>query len=641
MPALAILFGALLTVAICYAAGSRILGADCDDPGARFVTGAAAFSLVMFGLCVARLVYPATILAIGAGAVWWARKSLSWPAKLGKFPYRGIILVIVAFYFVNYFFNSMAPEWSFDGSAYHLSMVARYLRDHGFQRIDWNLYADLSEGTEMLFLAAFAFGRHSAAAMVHFAFLLALSWQVFAYGRRSGFAIEGACGAVLVFCSPSLGVDGTSAYVDVALAATAFTVFHLLQVWDEERSRRLLLVIGLLAGFCYAIKYTGWVAVPYALAFVLWRSRRWRDAAMVAAIAAVPVLPWMIKNWLWVGNPLAPFFNHYFPNPYLTEVFENGYMRQFAMYGLTSRWQIPMEVTTYGRLNGLLGPVFLLSPLALLALRRREGRRLLFAAAVFGVNYFSNIGVRFLIPSAVFVALALAIVLVRVPRIALAVMLLHAFFSWPTHLHWYAAPSAWRLSKVPWRQALRIKPPDPYLHDSLQFYDVARMIDVATPADASVLTYRPIPEAYTSRRILVDYESEPNQLDAFILQAAYDPHLAPTWRLRFPFPRQSLSAIRAGADAHLGRSMEDQRSAPARWGARISGRFALAPRRSSLSVESGRGIRRPHGHAVAMRRDNAAGGICRGRFPAAFGGRCGGGGDRSRPVDRAAPARGA
>ncbi|MGD0870160.1 MAG: hypothetical protein ABSB88_11455 [Bryobacteraceae bacterium] len=61
-------------------------------------------------------------------------------------------LLIFAVYFVLYFFNSMAPESSFDGSRYHLGLVARYLREHGFHRITWNLYASLSEGAEMLYL---------------------------------------------------------------------------------------------------------------------------------------------------------------------------------------------------------------------------------------------------------------------------------------------------------------------------------------------------------------------------------------------------------------------------------------------------------------------------------------------------------
>jgi hypothetical protein len=76
------------------------------------------------------------------------------------------------------------------------------------------------------------------------------------------------------------------------------------------------------------------------------------------------------------------------------------------------------------------------------------------------------------------------------------------------------------------------------------YYDVARMIDRSTPPGATVFTYRPIPEAYTSRRVLVGYQAEQNQIDGLMLQAAYNPELGPAWRLRFPFPRQSLSAIR-------------------------------------------------------------------------------------------------
>ena len=34
-----------------------------------------------------------------------------------------------------------------------------------------------------------------------------------------------------------------------------------------------LLVAGALAGFAYAIKYTGGLAIPFALGYVLWRSR--------------------------------------------------------------------------------------------------------------------------------------------------------------------------------------------------------------------------------------------------------------------------------------------------------------------------------------------------------------------------------
>ena len=541
--ALRILFGATFTVISALAIGTRLL--QSADIGARFVTGAAVLSMGIFALCCAGLAYPMAFLAVGAvPIVLWFRPALRPIGWRKRPPIACLFAVIALLYFVAYFFNAMAPEISFDGTTYHLSLVARYLREHGFHPITWNLYAGLSEGAEMLYLFAFAFGQHSAASMVHFAFLLALTWQVFAYARRAGFPMAGAAAALLVFASPMMGVDGTSAYVDVALAAVVFTLFHLLRVWEDAPSTRLLIAIGLLAGFAYGVKYTGFAAVPFALAWVGWKSRNWKSVATVAAVAAAMVLPWMVKDTLWMHNPLAPFFNHWFPNPYVTAAFERQYGSYYRHYDLASLWQLPMQVTTYGHIGGLLGPLFLLAPVALLALRRPEGRRLLLAAVVFGANYFSNVGTRFLIQILPFVALAMTLALAGFPRLTAALVLVHALISWPTRIALYAAPDAWHLVRVPWRQALRIKSADEYLDRNMFFYDVARMTDRSTEPDATVFAYRPIPEAYTSRRILVNYESEPNQIVGAMIQSASFPQDAPAWRITFRFAPHVLTALR-------------------------------------------------------------------------------------------------
>src|SRR5262249_25341372 len=157
----------------------------------------------------------------------------------------------------------------------------------------------------------------------------------------------------LVFTSPLMGVDGTSAYNDVALAAIAFTLFQLLQIWERRREARLVIAIGLVAGFAIATKYTGWLAVPYALGFIVWKSERetrLRNCVCVAFAASCVLGPWLVRNWIWFHNPLAPFFNGIFPNPYVMVSFEKVYRRMLAHYDLSSLWQIPMEVTTYGTL---------------------------------------------------------------------------------------------------------------------------------------------------------------------------------------------------------------------------------------------------------------------------------------------------
>jgi hypothetical protein len=539
--ALGILFGAAFTMASAMGCGAIVLRGSVRDPGARFVTGAAVLSFVVFVLCCAGWAYPALFLALGALAIGIGRK----PAPcLAKPAMPRILLLFFLLFLILYFFNAMAPETSPDGAAYHLGVVSQYLRWHGFHPITWNIYAVLTQGVEMLFLFAYAFGRHSAAAMVHFAFLLALAWQMLAYGRRAGFPLAASCGALLVFASPVVGIDGTSAYNDVAVAAIAFTLFYLLRIWDTERSPRLLAAIGLVAGFGFATKYTAWAGVLYALAIVAWKSRRIKDLATVAAPATLLIAPWLVRNWLWVHNPLAPFFNNIFHNPYISYYFETGYRHDLALYDLPSRWQIPMQVTVHGGLSGLLGPVFLLAPIALLALRRREGRQLLLAALVFGANYFSNIGTRFLIPPLPFVALAMMLALSSMPRLAIGIAVVHAALSWPPIVSRYALPHAWHLTKVPYREALRIKKESEYLSSHLFFYDEERMLEEHTAPGSSIFMYRSIPEAYTSRRVLVGWQSTENQISGLILQTACDPQLQPTRRIRFAFPAQTLRAVR-------------------------------------------------------------------------------------------------
>ena len=305
----------------------------------------------------------------------------------------------------------------------------------------------------------------------------------------------------------------------------------------------MLAAIGLVAGFAFAAKYTAWPAVAYAVGFVVVKNRR--AVLPVAACATVVIAPWLLKNWIYLHNPVAPFFNRQFPNPYIMVGFEDIYRKMMAVYQLKSRWEIPMQVTTYGSVSGLLGPVFLLAPLGLMALRRREGRQLWLAALVFSVNYFSNIAARFLIPPMPFVALALTLGLSAIlPQVSVAVAVLSAALSWPAMVPRYAHADAWRLLRIPWREALRIRSEEGYLERRLEHYGVDRLIEQKTAPGSTVFTFVPIPEAYTSRHIRVEYQSASNQIAGKILWTATQPEYAPTWRLRFQFPRQTLRGLR-------------------------------------------------------------------------------------------------
>ena len=105
----------------------------------------------------------------------------------------------------------------------------------------------------------------------------------------------------------------------------------------------------------------------------------------------------------------------------------------------------------------------------------------------------------------------------RFHRISIAILAIHAILSWPSVVRRYCHLDAWHLVKVPYREALRIKPEEGFLESNLPFYGITRLIDRVTPPHAVVFTEVSIPEAYTSRKILVGYQSAANIVSRRVL----------------------------------------------------------------------------------------------------------------------------
>jgi hypothetical protein len=558
---LAILFGAGFTLATAWSIGAILLRKlrlalyRMEERLFAFMLGSACLSAVMFALSALHLVRRGVLLALGILAMGYAFYSGAHRSKGHAFPampkrWTLVFALAFGFFTVLYFFNALAPEISPDGMAYHLGEVTKYARAHGFVRITTNLYGNLSQGLELLFLHAFLFGKHSAAALVHYAFLLCLTFLMLSYGRRIGHPGVGVAGAIFLYAAPVVGIDGTIAYNDVAVAAIAFALFYLLQIWDQKRGPNLLVPIGILTGFAFATKYTAFVAVPYALGFIAWKQWRSRQAMFrpvlaTAALALVFIAPWLLKNWIWVDNPFSPFANRLFPNPYVHIAFEEDYRKMEQTYGLTNRWEIPLQVTVKGDLlAGFFGPLFLLTPFALLALRQRAGRQLWLAALVFGLPFYANVGARFLIPAAPFVSLALALTFANVETLLLVLTLAHAISCWPRVEKRYCGSTAWCLRGIPYKAALRIEPEDAFISRRVQQYNEARLIDRLVPAGERVFAFSQVSDSYTSHEILVGFQAAFNETSRDILWTPIFDSFQPTRMLTFRFSPRNLRAVR-------------------------------------------------------------------------------------------------
>jgi hypothetical protein len=550
---LSILFGAAFTIALMWALGRLLfrslaieLYAGEQDLLAA-ATGGALLSFTVFLLCAAHVARTAVFVAVGVAALALAWRATQGKARKARDPlpplprsWQFLFAGLMAVYAVVYLSNSFAPEISPDGQTYHLGLVYRFFREHGFHRLTTNSFGNLALGVEMLFLFAFSLGRNSAAATVHCCYLLALPLLIVSYARRIGRPRAGVCAAMIVFLSPVVGIDGISAYNDVALATTAFALFYLLEIWrDRPAGNRLLIPIGLLAGFCFAIKLTGFVAFLYA-ALVILMQKRPRALLPLAAAAAPIALPWLVKDWLWVGNPVSPFLNRVFPNPYVHVLYEDAIREYFRHYDITSFSQWVSAIVMGGQPGGAIGPVFYIAPLALLALRSPLGRRCLLAALFFLITYPQNISPRFLIPAVPFIALGIAYAL-EFSKIALALATCAAAVAaWPGVM----PANTWRIADIPWRAALRIEPQDAFLGAHSVPWVEAKMLDYFVPRGKRVWSTTPVGEAWGSTDVMVSYQSAEGDLIEDTITTATRDDYTPTWNWRFRFPKMRIERLR-------------------------------------------------------------------------------------------------
>lgn len=522
-----------------------------------FVLGSAVLSLSVFAALTLWIAKPWAFALIGLAAIGTCLHRRAWRIPVDPSPalpsrWKWLMAGSLAVYGFYTFIHALAPEVSADGIAYHLGVIVRYLREGGFFWYTTNMYANLPMGVEMLFAFAFSFGKHSAAALVHWQFLMVFPFVLLAIGRRFDLPRTGAIAGLITFLAPVVLIDGAIAYVDVGAAVVTTTLFLALVAFEQDPAdRKWLTVIGILAGFAYGCKMTAAPAVVFGMlyvAWVLWRSRTWSWRALIttAAIALVFIAPWLIKNTLMVGNPFSPFLNRYFPNPYVRISFEDEYREQFKTYYGTvpKASMIPLEVTVQGaKLNGLLGPLFLLAPLGLLALRWPLGRRAWIAAAFLLTTYPGNIGTRFLIPALPFISIALAL-LFEQWRVGVAAVMFQLLIAWPSVTESYSDKYSWRLDRLRWAAAWRIEPEDKFVERMMPSTRMSKLVDLMVPPDGRVFTFGGIAESYTSRDVDTAYQGGQNNMAGEILAAGMAPDLPTVVSTTFRFAPVQAKRVR-------------------------------------------------------------------------------------------------
>jgi len=333
------------------------------------------------------------------------------------------------------------PDYGWDAFTYHLALPERYLFENRIVVSPLFPHSALSLTVEMLYTLALAVDPGPAAKLLH-AELGALAAAAVAalaahHSRRAA-----ALGVLVLAADPLFNWELGVAYSD--LGAMLFAVLAVASLQDRLAGGgpAALRLCGVFAGASVATRYTA-AAVPLAVVAVLWMARiprrqKLRDSAAIAALCALVLSPWLVRNAIITGNPAAPALQWLFYEPG-QEYFDARAMEQQLAFvrlvgfgrGLGDLLALPVNLTLraregdYDAFGFRIGPLYVAGLAAALALRhaRRSPvlRGLPQALGVLALAwFFTSQEPRYLMPALGLAALAAAVGLDELLRLCAA-----------------------------------------------------------------------------------------------------------------------------------------------------------------------------------------------------------------------------
>ncbi len=300
-------------------AGLRWINADAEASGEFGLTaaglGLGIVGLLVLGLGMCGLFFPsiaavpviAGIFVVGRGwpgirrTVKSGSRAVGWLRDIvfanREAVWLGAALVVMAVVCLIY---ALGPEAGWDPMYYHLRLPRLYEMRHKIYLVPYIYPSHYPQGIEMLFGLGWLLGGEGAAKLINLSFWPLCGAALFQlakpFGARTAFR-----SVALALTLPIVGTLAAESYID--LGVTFFTLLALI-----HGSRGRYVAAGVFLGFGMGAKYTGVIPAAALAAAALMCKGRFGGLVRMAAVAALPVLPWLFKNGLFTGDPVAPFF---------------------------------------------------------------------------------------------------------------------------------------------------------------------------------------------------------------------------------------------------------------------------------------------------------------------------------------------
>lgn len=350
---------------------------------------------------------PASITSLKVG---WNTGDLRLPAL--------VVTICIICCFGSYLW-ALAPAVRYDALSYHIAAPTIYIQNSSIVQIPENVQTYWSHNGEMLYTLSLLLGGKSSPALLHLTAALLTGILVFFLGKDIFNRHVGWFGSIFFITLPIISFEAGSAYVEMFVALFIIGCLSLLTTWWRTKQSSVLLLAGITAGFALGTKLTA-LPIIFVVFFFLVVNFLVSKETVFASFKRISVfilpaillfLPWLIRDWLWTGNPVFPNFNQLFNSPawFSTGLFEvQGLTRSSQSTLLLFPWSMVVNSRFFyheapgGAIAGLsllFLPWLYLSPDLLPRHNRRTaGFLLIFCLACILLFFAVSVNLRYLIP---------------------------------------------------------------------------------------------------------------------------------------------------------------------------------------------------------------------------------------------------
>ncbi len=309
------------------------------------------------------------------------------------------LLLMIVLFFLPAILQAAAPPYVRDSLVYHLLCPKEYLKAGRLIHIDGNIFSAFPKGHEVLMTLLLAISGDRAAQGFSIVQQVAATGSVYGLARLTGGSWSAfLCTLGYATIPPVMYFTGCG-YVEPALIMTfvgclLVLVLSLRSGREEKTVESMgfgpILLIGFLAGWMPALKYSGLIYLGLIGLTLLWSQRKVlpkKGLSMIGvfSLSSAPGLCWMVWNWTILGNPVYPMAWVLFGGEGWDEARALAMSQYLDIYGmgrnLLDYLVLPWRLAFSGRFDticfdGAIGPflilfVILAAASAILLVRRR------------------------------------------------------------------------------------------------------------------------------------------------------------------------------------------------------------------------------------------------------------------------------